>query len=167
MYYKNGNIKAKGTFLDEKLHSINDTVCEFYNENGELIEKGFFEKGLLNLVQYDDLSYYSGDIKNGKASGKGTFIITSSNKRYYSENWINNSTEYFEDREDGKYKVKIILNKKSYKISEDKNCTICKSECCFGDWKNYSENKNWTVKSLGKNEYDRRKKTWNKKHSKI
>merc|ERR1712146_836067 len=133
-------------------------VCEFYNENGELIEKGFFEKGLLNLVQYDDLSYYSGDIVNGKASRKGTFTVTSINKKYYSENWINNSTEYFEDREDGKYKIKIILNKKGYKISEYKNCTICKSECCFGDWKNYSENKNWTVKSLGKNEYDRKKK---------
>ena len=112
------------------------------------------------------MSYYSGDIKKGKASGKGTFILTSSNKRYYSENWINNSTEYFEDREDGKYKIKIILNKKSYKISEDKNCTICKSECCFGDWKNYSENKNWTETSLGKNEYNRRKKNWNRNHSK-
>ena len=40
------------------------------------------------------------------------------------------------------------------------------SEYYIGEWKNYSENKNWTVNSLGKNEYDRRKKNWNKKHSK-
>ena len=49
---------------------------------------------------------------------------------------------------------------------KDKNCTICNSECCFGDWKNYSENKNWTEKSLGKNGYARKKAEWKKKHSK-
>ena len=96
------------------------------------------------------MSYYSGDIKNGKASGKGTFIITSSNKRYYSENWINNSTEYFEDREDGKYKVKIILNKKSYKISEDKIVQFVNQNVVLEIGKIILKNKNWTVKESWK-----------------
>merc|ERR1712227_1149250 len=80
----------------------------------------------------------AGNILNEKANGKGTFILTSSNKRYYSESWKDNKTEITEIRENTKYKIIITLNKNNYKINEMKNCH-CKSEYCFGDWETYSK----------------------------
>ncbi len=69
-YYKNGDIKYEGDFVDGKRERKGKYIDKDGTYNGEWLNDLMNGKGILN---YNNGNKYEGDFVNGKFEGKGKF----------------------------------------------------------------------------------------------